>query len=236
MAAKQYVVVGGSSGIGLCLAERLAEAGQQVWVLSRHAPESTWREQMRWTPFDVLADDAGQLELPETLDGVAYCPGNINLRPFRSLKPDDFRADYELNLIGAVKLLQAFSKPLQAAAASSVVLFSTVAVCQGMPYHASVAAAKGAVEGLTRSLAAEWAPAVRVNCVAPSLTDTPLAQRLLNSEPKQQAVAQRHALKRYGRAEDIAALAYFLLSDQASWITGQVIGVDGGLGGVRTER
>jgi NAD(P)-dependent dehydrogenase (short-subunit alcohol dehydrogenase family) len=168
------------------------------------------------------------------LDGVAYCPGSINLKPFRSLKSDAFLDDFQINVLGAVKVLQASQKALQKAAEpSSVVLFSTVAVAQGMPYHASVAAAKGAVEGLTKSLAAEWAPSTRVNCIAPSLTDTPMAARLLNSDEKKSAAAARHPLRKIGKAEDIAALASFLLSSQSSWMTGQVIGLDGGLSSLR---
>jgi NAD(P)-dependent dehydrogenase (short-subunit alcohol dehydrogenase family) len=162
-----------------------------------------------------------------------YCPGSINLKPFRSLKPDDFKKDLEVNVMGAVRVLQQYQSGLQKSAGSGVVLFSTVAVQTGMPYHASVAVAKGAVEGLVRSLAAEWAPVVRVNCIAPSLTDTPLAARLLDSDVKRQSSADRHPLKRVGDSEHIAALACFLLSDEAGFITGQVIKADGGISSIK---
>ncbi|MEZ4988427.1 MAG: SDR family oxidoreductase [Saprospiraceae bacterium] len=155
-------------------------------------------------------------------------PGSINLKPFRSLKPDAFREELELNLMGAVRCLQAVEKRFKGAAQASVVLFSTVAVQRGMPFHASIAAAKGAVEGLTRALAAEWAPQVRVNAIAPSLTDTPLAEKLLNTPEKMQAAAERHPLQRYGAAAEIAALACFLLGKEAGFITGQIIHADGG--------
>ena len=179
------------------------------------------------TTDEITADD-----LPEQLHGLAYCPGSINLKPFRSLKPAAFQADFDVNVLGAVKVLQAAHQVLKKGG-GSVVLFSTVAVGQGMPFHASVAAAKGAVEGLTKSLAAEWAPAIRVNCIAPSLTDTPLAGRLLSTPEKKEASGQRHPLKRVGEPEEIAALAHFLLSDEGSWMSGQVIGMDGGMSTLR---
>jgi NAD(P)-dependent dehydrogenase (short-subunit alcohol dehydrogenase family) len=184
---------------------------------------------------DVLQDGSSFPELPSALDGVLYAPGSINLKPFRGLKISDFQGDFELSALGAVRVLQASEKSLKAAPGSSVVLFSTVAVQTGMPFHASVAMAKGAVEGLTRSLAAEWAPSVRVNALAPSLTDTPLAARLLGSDERRQAGADRHPLKSLGRPEDLASTALFLLSDEARWITGQVWGVDGGMGALRTQ-
>ena len=171
--------------------------------------------------------------MPDTIDGIAYCPGSINLKPFRGLKAAQFQADFNINVLGAVHVLQAFQKGLKRADSASVLFFSTVAVQQGMPFHASIAASKGAIEGLTRSLAAEWAPKVRVNCIAPSLTDTPMAARLLSSDDKRAASANRHPLKKVGTPEDIAQLGKLLLSDQAGWITGQIIGVDGGMSSVR---
>jgi NAD(P)-dependent dehydrogenase (short-subunit alcohol dehydrogenase family) len=233
MSEKNYVVVGGSSGIGLRLTELLLKDGYNVWVLSRRKPVTDQAGTLNWIEFDVLNDDVEKLELPSEIKGLAYCPGSINLRPFRGLKPESFRDDLEINLIGAVKVIKAALKPLQAAGSSSIVLFSTVAVNQGMPFHASIAAAKGAVEGLSRSLAAELAPKVRVNCIAPSLTDTPLAEKLLSTPQKQEASAQRHPLKKVGSVNDLASMAAFLLSDNSSWVTGQVIGVDGGLSSLK---
>jgi 3-oxoacyl-[acyl-carrier protein] reductase len=161
-----------------------------------------------------------------------YCPGSIDLKSFRSLKAPAFRTAFELNVVGAVRCLQAAERTLKKSGSASVVLFSTVAVQRGMPFHAAVAAAKGGVEGLTRSLAAEYAPVIRVNAIAPSLTDTPLASKLLSSEEKRQASADRHPLKRVANATEIAAMAAFLLSDQAAFVTGQIVGMDGGLSSI----
>ncbi len=151
----------------------------------------------------------------------------------RGLKPEDVLHEFQLNALGAFRVIQQLANRLKAAGNASVVLFSTVAVTQGMPYHASSAMAKGAIEGLTRSLAAELAPSIRVNAIAPSLTDTPLASRILSSDERREASAQRHPLKRVGTPLDIAQCATFLLSDQATWITGQIIGVDGGMGSLK---
>ena len=231
--SKNIIIVGGSSGIGLELVKRMESAGNQVFVLSRtneHIPTSG---KIVHLSYDVLGDAFPSNELPEIIDGVAYCPGSINLKPFRSLKPQAFQKDLDINLLGAVKVLQALEKTLKKADDGSVVLFSTVAVQQGMPFHASVAAAKGALEGLTRSLAAEWAPKIRVNCIAPSLTNTPMAGRLLSTPEKVKASGDRHPLKRVGTAEEVASLAAFLLDDSSSWITGQVIGIDGGMSSLK---
>jgi NAD(P)-dependent dehydrogenase (short-subunit alcohol dehydrogenase family) len=230
---KKYIVVGGSSGIGLELTKKLVDDGHSVIVLSRRKPEIDNSERLDWMKYDVLEDDPDELDLPEAVDGLAYCPGSINLRPFRGLKLEDFRDDYEINLVGAVRILKKTLKSLQASGSASVVMFSTVAVTQGMPFHASVASAKGAVEGLVRSLAAELAPKVRVNAIAPSLTDTPMAEKLLSNDRKKEASAERHPLKRVGETNDIASMAKFLLSDDSGWVSGQIIGVDGGLSSLR---
>lgn len=232
MPQQQYLVVGGSSGIGLALTRQLAEAGHHITVLSRTSESLTSLSGVEHIEADITTAEISSGMFPDTLHGLVYCPGSINLKPFRSLKPDHFREDFEINFMGAVKVLQATQKALQAGN-GSVVLFSTVAVTQGMPYHASVAAAKGAIEGLTRSLAAEWAPKIRVNCIAPSLTDTPMAARLLSSPEKREASADRHPLKAVGKAEDVAAMAAFLLSDSASWMSGQIIGMDGGMSSLK---
>lgn len=190
---------------------------------------------MRHAACDFGIPDGPLPEAPEEICGAVYCPGTITLRSFRSLSTADFRHDLELNLIGAVRFLQACQPRLrgQDGCPASVVFFSTVAVGQGMPMHASVAAAKGAVEGLVRSLAAEWAPKIRVNAIAPALIDTPLAARLLSSPEKREALASRYSLKRIGTPADAAALARFLLSNESSWMTGQVLGVDGGMSTLR---
>lgn len=227
--AKNYLIVGGSSGIGLELVKQLSEENHNIFVISRTAKALYKLPHVTHFQGDVTKDDFSIVGLPNVLHGVAYCPGSINLRPFRGLKPKHFLQDFNINVLGAVRVLQMVQKHLKKANQASVVLFSTVAVQKGMSFHTSIAAAKGAIEGLTKSLAAEWTPKVRVNCIAPSLTATPLAARLLSSPEKQAASNKRHPLKRYGQPEEVAALAHFLLSEKSSWITGQIIGIDGGL-------
>ena len=228
--SKTFVVVGASSGIGHAIATSLLAQGNRVITISRSTPDLTGNEHLQ---ADVLGTDLENIPAPENINGLVYAPGSINLKPFRGLKISDFQADLNVNLLGAVNVLQWAQKSF--AADASVVLFSTVAVSQGMPFHASVAAAKGAVEGLVRSLAAEWAPKVRVNAVAPSLTDTPLAERLLNNDAKREGAAKRHPLQRFGTAQDVANAALFLLGDESRWMTGQVLGVDGGISTLRTN-
>lgn len=227
-----YLIIGGSSGIGRALVEQLLTEGHSLTVWAREARDLPGS--VAFHAYDVTEEaDPPKDSLPAALDGLVYCPGSINLKSFRSLKAPAFREAFELNVVGAVRCLQAAERVLKKAAdQAAVVFFSTVAVQRGMPFHAGVAAAKGAVEGLTRSLAAEYAPKIRVNAIAPSLTDTPLAEKLLATEDKRQASAERHPLKRVASAEEIAAMAAFLLSDKAAFMTGQVIGMDGGLGAV----
>jgi NAD(P)-dependent dehydrogenase (short-subunit alcohol dehydrogenase family) len=167
--------------------------------------------------------------LPDTLDGLVYCPGNITLKPFGRIRPEEFVKDFNLQVVGAVKVVQAVLPKLKSSESASIVLFSTVAVKSGFNFHTMVSASKGAIEGLSVSLAAELAPKIRVNCIAPSLTDTPLAESLLNNDAKREANAQRHPLKRIGNVNDMAEMAGFLISDKSGWITGQVFHVDGGM-------
>lgn len=221
--AKTYLIIGASSGIGLALSNQLKAAGNHVVTASRNGD----------IRFDATTDAFDISSLPDQLDGIAYCPGSINLKPFHRLTTQDFNDDFTINVLGAVKVIQAVLPKLKSAEQSAIVLFSTVAVAQGMPFHASIAAAKGAIEGLTKSLAAELAPKIRVNCIAPSLTDTPLAAKLLANDDKKKASAERHPLKQIGTAEDIAALAAFLLSPNAKWISGQIVGIDGGMSTLR---
>jgi NAD(P)-dependent dehydrogenase (short-subunit alcohol dehydrogenase family) len=228
-----YLIIGGSSGIGKALTAQLAQAGHRVYATyNKTAPQET-TDKISFHPIDVLADAIALDFLPDTLSGIVYCPGSISLRPFARIKPEEFIADFNLQVVGAIKVIQATLTKLKAGENPSILLFSTVAVQLGLTFHAQVAVSKGAIEGLTRSLAAELAPTIRVNCIAPSLTDTPLAAGLLNTEQKIEANALRHPLKRIGAAKDIADMAEFLLSDKASWVTGQIFHVDGGMSSVK---
>ncbi|MCR9016087.1 SDR family NAD(P)-dependent oxidoreductase [Aquiflexum gelatinilyticum] len=224
---KNIVVIGGNSGIGKSITEKLESEGANIFVYHR---SGEGLEQL-----DVTARFESIEGLPEVIDGLVYCPGTINLKPFHRFSVEDFQRDYEVNVLGAVKVLQACLKGLKKSESASVVLFSTVAVQVGLGFHSSISSAKGAVEGLAKSLAAEWAPnKIRVNVVAPSLTDTPLASALLGNEDKKEASNKRHPLGRYGQAEDIAGAAVFLLSKDASWMTGQVLHLDGGMSSVKS--
>jgi NAD(P)-dependent dehydrogenase (short-subunit alcohol dehydrogenase family) len=225
-----YLIIGGTSGIGNQIVRQLAENGNEMWVTGREEKnlEGLSVHFQRW---DAL--NRTELELPEKLDGLIYAPGTINLKPFHRIKMDAFQEEMEVNYFGAVSVIQQVLPALKKSEHPSVVCFSTVAVGQGMPFHASIASAKGAVEGLIRSLAAEYAPAIRFNAIAPSLVDTPLAGRLLSSDDKREASNKRHPLKRVGSPSDLANAAVFLLSNQSSWVTGQIIGVDGGMSSIR---
>jgi NAD(P)-dependent dehydrogenase (short-subunit alcohol dehydrogenase family) len=230
---KNYLIVGGSSGIGQTLAQLLAAEGHQVFATYYQHEQEEPVTGIQYHHCNVLEEPLTFEYLPETLDGIAYCPGSIQLKPFHRIKPEDFIADYQLQVIGAVKVLQAVLPRLKKAENSSVILFSTVAVQLGLPFHSLVSASKGALEGLTKALAAEFAPRIRVNAIAPSLTDTPLAASLLNSEEKRSSNAQRHPLKKLGTSSDMAHMAAFLLSDKAGWISGQVFPVDGGMSSLK---
>ena len=232
---KNILIVGGSSGIGLELVKVLSENQHEIYVGSRTADTLTEITGVHHIPMDVTAETLDLEALPNTLQGLVYCPGTIVLKPFQRLTIDDFKNDFNINLLGAVKVIQGCIKLLKKSpSGASIVLFSTVAVNTGMPFHASVGSAKAAVEGLTRSLAAELAPRIRVNAIAPSLTDTPLAQNLLSSEEKRKASASRHPLKRIGSPQEIARSAAYLLSDASAWISGQILPIDGGMSSLRT--
>lgn len=237
METKKYFIVGGSSGIGFEIVKELSNRGDEIYVASRTSDKLTGLRGVHHLRFDVSQPPDLLEGLPEVLHGLAYCPGTIRLKPFQRLTREDFLEDLQVNFLGAAHIIKACLPNLKnSTAGASIVLFSTVAVATGMPFHASIAGAKGAVEGLTRSLAAELAPRIRVNAIAPSLTDTPLAASLLSSDEKRQAAAERHPMKRIGSPHDIARLAAFLLSDSASWLTGQVLHVDGGMSALRVFR
>jgi 3-oxoacyl-[acyl-carrier protein] reductase len=228
---KTTLIIGASSAVGKALAQIAINEGNKVITLSRTAPEIAGTTSFI---YDLL-DPQSFPTIDGPIDQLIYCPGTINLKPFRSLKQEDFQQDLNINVLGAIQVIQHFLPNLLASPAASVILFSTVAVQVGMPYHASIAVSKGAIEGLTRSLAAEYASKIRFNCIAPSLTDTPLAGRLLSSPEKKVANGERHPMKRVGEASDLAEMAVFLMSDKSSWITGQIMHVDGGMSNLKTN-
>ena len=229
---KNYLIVGGSSGIGASLVELLYKKGHQVFA-TYNTTDPKKIEGVEYHQLDVTAEGFKLDFLPEQLDGLAYCPGRIKLLPFGRMKHQDILEDYEVQTLGAIHVIQACIPALKAVEQSSVVLYSTVAVQQGFNFHAMVASSKGAIEGLTRSLAAEFAPKIRFNAIAPSITDTPLAARLLSSDQKKEANAERHPLKRIGSSDDIAQMTHFLLSEESSWMTAQIIAVDGGMSSIK---
>jgi len=224
---KNILLIGGSYGIGKAIIKEL-EYSANIYVASRTNEELEGLN-VKHLPFDVSIDVLDKSLLPEVIDGLIYCPGSINLRPFKALKLEAFESDMQINFFNMVKVIQTVLPQLTASNQSSIVLFSSVAASMGMPFHTSVAAAKGAVEGFAKALAAEYAPKIRVNVIAPSLTDTPLADKFLNTDEKKEKSSLRHPLKRYGQPEDLAQMATFLLSDKASWISGQIMHVDGGM-------
>lgn len=219
---KKVLIVGGSKGIGQATIEALKDT-HKIVNFSRTNPEG--HPHIEHHELDVLSDELPEIE---DLAGIVYCPGSINLKPVGRLKLDDFRTDFEINVIGAVKVIQKYANSLKRNN-GSVVLFSTVATQMGMPFHSSVAASKSAVEGLVKSLAAEFATQIRFNCVAPTVTDTSLAGKLLRSDKQRENMEARHPLKKYLQPEEVAHLVTFLLSNQSSAISGQIFPIDAGL-------
>jgi len=228
-----YLIIGASSGIGKKLTENLVSSGNKVIATYFKNNPETISGLAEYHYLNVLDENFSLDFLPETLDGLVYCPGSINLRPFERIKPVDFVSDFNLQVTGAIKIIQAAMPRMKKAGNASIVLFSTVAVQTGFPFHTQVSASKGAIEGLTRALAAEFAPKIRVNCIAPSLTDTPLASSMLNTDQKREANALSHPLKKTGTPANIADMAEFLLSEKGSWISGQILHVDGGMSSLK---
>ena len=230
---KNIVIIGCGQGIGFATAKALSE-DHHVIGISKTENADIKDLNIEFHLMDILSGNLDEIAFPEVVDGLMYAPGSINLKPFNRLSADDFKNDFEINVLGAVKIIQKLLPHLKKSESASVLLFSTVAAKLGMPFHASVSASKSAVEGLTKSLVAELsAQRIRVNAIAPSLTDTHLASQLLSTPEKREASGKRHPLQRVGNAEEMAHMAAFLLSEKSSWITGQIISVDGGMGSVK---
>lgn len=221
---KKYLIIGGSKGISKEVVKQISAQGDYCYVISRTTPDFTFNG--IHFALNALIDD---LPTIESLDGLVYGIGTINLKPFNRLTADDFLNDWQVNVMGAVRIIQHYLPQLKNSEQANIVLFSSVAAQRGMPFHASIGAAKGAVEGLVKSLAAELAPKIRVNAIAPSIVDTSLAAGILRNETIKENMVAKHPLKRILQPEDVAKTAVFLLSDTSNGITGQIFIQDNGL-------
>lgn len=234
MDEKSYLVYGATGGIGAAVSRKLVSLGAKVYLVARDEKKlAVLGEEldMPWLAVDVLDEksfDAVTENGFHALDGLVYAVGTINLKSLKRLKHDDFLTDFKLNAVGAACAVQAAMPALEKGKDSSVVLFSSIAASVGFPLHASMGMAKGAVSGLTVSLAAELAPRIRVNAIAPSLTQTPLAQAILGNAAMASALAKQHPMQRLGTPEDVASLTTWLLGSESAWMTGQILGLDGG--------
>ena len=222
---KNILVVGGSKGIGREIVNSQLEKGNNCYNFSR-TDSGINNQNLFEEKIDILSDDLPNIE---NIDSIIYCPGSINLKPILQLKEEDFINDFNINVIGAIKTVKAYLNNLKKGNDPSLLFFSTVAVSQGMPFHSSVSVAKAGIEGLTKSLAAELAPTIRVNCIAPTITRTDMAQRILRNEKIEENIANKHPLKKICEAKDISDMADFLISLNAKNITGQIMHVDGGM-------
>ncbi len=229
-----YLLVGASSSIAKKTAESAKLKGHKIIGISTKEQDSSGLFDPFYTVNDYQLSSLPDLN-ENSLNGLVYFPGTINLKPFNRLVEDDFLTDYRINALGAANSVQKYLPLLKQGSVSSVVFISSVAATLGLPFHASISMAKGAIESLTRSLASEFAPSIRVNCVAPSLTNTPLAEKLVNSPEKYEASQKRNPMNKVGEAKDISEVILFLLSDSSSWITGQVLAVDGGMSNLKNK-
>jgi len=221
---RTIVIIGGSKGIGNAIVKNLIDSNKIINI-SRTPPELD-HDNLTHYHCDILKDELPNIE---SLDSLIYCPGSINLKPISRLSLDDFKNDFEINVLGAVKSIQKYLDKLKNGVKPSILLFSTVASKLGMPYHASIATAKSGVEGLVKSLGAELAPTIRINAIAPTVTDTELASKLLRNDQMRENITERHPLKKFLNPNEVAGMATFLLSDQAASISGQVFELDCGI-------
>ena len=230
--SEKYLIIGATGSIGSSLAEQLKKSGKEIHLVGRDANKTkALSEQLncKYTVLDVLENgfiEKLKSEINE-IKGIAYCVGSIDLKPFRMVNENDFIKCMQLNLFPAIEIIKGYQETLKKNN-GSIVLFSTVAAQKGFTNHSIIASTKAAIEGLTVSLAAEFAPNIRVNCIAPSLTNSKIAEPMLKNKVLAEGIAKAHPLKRLGEGKDSASLAKFLITDESSWITGQIIAVDGG--------
>ncbi len=229
---KNFLIIGGSSGIGKAIVDALELENHNI-ISTYNKNKLNDRKNVKYIKLDINEDILDLDYLPKEIHGLAYCPGSINLKPFHRFKEQDFLDDYKLQVLGATNIIKQLLPIMKESEDGSILLFSTVAVQSGFSFHSQVAMSKGAIEGLTRSLAAELSPTIRVNAIAPSLTNTKLAKRFLNTDAKMELQAANNPLKKVGEAESVAEAAVFLLTSKSSWITGQVVHVDGGLSKIK---
>ena len=227
---KNILIIGGSSEIGKEIANSLDDC--QIYIASRTDLLEQKENQTSFI-YDPIKDEINKEIIPESLDGFVYCPGTVNLRPFSGTKVETFVEDFEINVLGAIRSLKFVLQNLKNSASASIVFFSSVVIKTGMPFHSSIGVSKGAIEGLSKNLAAELAPTIRVNTIAPSIIKTKLTEKFLNSDVKIENSKLRHPLKQIGYPKDIASLVKFLISDESKWITGQAINIDGGIGSLK---
>jgi NAD(P)-dependent dehydrogenase (short-subunit alcohol dehydrogenase family) len=224
---RNYIIIGGSSGIGKEVVNLLENEGGNV-IATYNKNKTEDRPNVKYISLDVKSDQLDLDTIPEEIHGLAYCPGSINLKPFHRFTEEDFMEDFQFQVLGATKIIRQILPRLKKSENASILLFSTIAVQTGFSFHSQVAISKGAIEGLTRSLAAELSPSIRVNAIAPSLTNTSLASRFVSTPEKLNLLSEKNPLKKIGTALDIAQAAVYLLTPKSSWVTGQIIHVDGG--------
>jgi 3-oxoacyl-[acyl-carrier protein] reductase len=222
---KTFLLAGASSAIAQETAKLLKTKGYQVIGISTKPKNFDYDQFYQIENYELGSYPA--IETP--IDGLVYYPGTINLKPFHRLKTEEFSSDYHINALGAVAFTQSYLPNIKKVTAGSIVFVSTVAVGIGLPFHASIAMAKGAIEGLTKSLAAEFAPAIRVNCVAPSLVNTPLGEKFLSTPDKVESMQKRNPMQKVGEPIDVAQAISFLLNSESAWVSGQIFAVDGGM-------
>ena len=227
--SKTYLFAGASSAIALACAKNLQEKGHKVIGLSTKESNLNYDEFYTISSYQSINFPA----IETVLDGLVYFPGTINLKPFNRISEADILHDFQINNLGAVAFVQTYLKNIKMSSNASIVLMSSVAASVGLPFHASIAMAKGGIEALCRALAAEFAPSIRVNCVAPSLTNTPLGEKLLNTPEKMELMKKRNPMQKVGSPEEVGNVISFLLSEESAWINGQTLAVDGGMGSLK---